>query len=94
MRNLVTICAIILGTVSCSTCWTTPGAGIVAGPNTVGFGNRAGAPNYFCPPGVCQSTGINDPDHSVCLGGYKRPTGAAANSAQTPLLAGRRPDDT
>ena len=55
-------------------------AGIRAGSNTVGFGNRAGAPNYYCQPGVCQSTGLFDPDYGVCLGGYKNAAGAAANS--------------
>jgi hypothetical protein len=82
VRKLVTIglCAVILGTASsCTTCWTTPGAGVRAGPNTVGFGDRAGAPNYYCQPGVCQSTGWDDPDYGVCLGGHKNAAGAAAN---------------
>jgi hypothetical protein len=56
VRKLVTIgCAVILlGTASCTTCWTTPvnamddRASIRAGSNTVGSGDRAGAPNYYC----------------------------------------------
>jgi hypothetical protein len=79
VRKLVTIgvCAVILlGTASsCATCWTVNAtddrASIRAGPNTVGFGDRAGAPNYYCQPGVCQSTGRKDPDYRVCLGGYR-----------------------
>ena len=56
-------------------------AGIRAGSNTVGFGNRAGAPNYYCQPGVCQKTGRNDPDYRVCLGGVGSQNAAgAANS--------------
>jgi hypothetical protein len=82
VRKPVTIgvCAVILGTASSctTTCWTTPGSGIRAGPDSVGFGDRAGAPNYYCQPGVCQSTGWFDPDARVCLGGYA--AGAAANT--------------
>jgi hypothetical protein len=57
-------------------------ASIRAGSNTVGFGNRAGAPNYYCQPGVCQKTGRDDPDYRFCLGGFgsKAAAGAAANS--------------
>jgi hypothetical protein len=77
VRKLVMIgvCAVLLGTASCTqhTCWTAADnrASIRAGPNTVGFGDRAGAPNYYCQPGVCRSTGRQDPDYRVCLGGYK-----------------------
>ena len=86
MRMLVTIgvCGAILGAASaCTTCWKPPvNASIRAGSNTVGFGNRAGAPNYYCQPGVCQKTGRDDPDYRVCLGGFgsKTAAGAAANS--------------
>jgi hypothetical protein len=38
---------------------------IRAGRQTVGFGNRSGAPNYYCQPGVCKSTGIHDPDYRM-----------------------------
>jgi hypothetical protein len=78
MRKLATIgfCALILATSSCSTCVTPPGAGIRAGSNSVGFGDRAGAPNYYCQPGVCQSTGMGDPDYRVCPGGFKSAAGA------------------
>jgi hypothetical protein len=75
VRKLVTIgvCAVILGTASsCTTCRTTPGnamESIRAGSDTVGFGDRAGGSNYYCQPGVCQSTGLHDPDYRVCLGG-------------------------
>ena len=64
VRKLVTIgvCAVILGTASsCITCRTTPGnamESIRAGSDTVGFGDRAGGSNYYCQPGVCQSTGL------------------------------------
>ena len=84
MRTLVTIgvCGAILGAASaCTTCWTPPvNASIRAG--SVGFGNRAGAPNYYCQPGVCKKTGRDDPDYRVCLGGFgsKNAAGAAANS--------------
>jgi hypothetical protein len=77
VRKLGTIgvCAVILlGTTSCSTCWTVPGSpltGSRAGPDSVGSGYRAGAPNYYCQPGVCQRTGWDDPEYGVCLGGYK-----------------------
>ena len=60
VRMLVTIgvCGAILGAASaCTTCKTPANAGIRAGSNTVGFGNRAGAPNYYCQPGVCKRTG-------------------------------------
>jgi hypothetical protein len=85
VRTLVTIgvCGAILGAASaCTTCWTPPvNASIRAGSNTVGFGNRAGAPNYYCQPGVCQTTGRDDPDYRVCLGGfgYKNAAGAKPN---------------
>jgi hypothetical protein len=84
VRTLVTIgvCGAILGAASaCTTCRTPVNAGIRAGSNTVGFGNRAGAPNYYCQPGVCQKTGRADPDYRVCLGGFGSQTaaGAAAN---------------
>jgi hypothetical protein len=91
VRKLGTIgiCAVILGTASsCTTCPTTPGnaigdrAGVRADSNTVGFGDRAGGPNYYCQPGVCQSTGLFDPDYRVCLGG----AGTAANSAPNGVL--------
>jgi hypothetical protein len=90
VRKLVTIgvCAVILATASsCTTCRTTPGNdSIRAGSNTVGFGNRAGGPNYYCQPGVCQSTGWDDPDYGVCFGGYKSPAGAAATSGLNGVL--------
>lgn len=92
MRTLVTIgvCGAILGAASaCTTCWTPPvNASIRAGPNSVGFGNRAGAPNYYCQPGVCQKTGRDDPDYRVCLGGFgsKNAAGAAANLALNGVL--------
>ena len=84
VRMLVTIgvCGAILGAASaCTTCKTPANAGIRAGSNTVGFGNRAGAPNYYCQPGVCKRTGWNDPDYRVCPGGFGSQTaaGAAAN---------------
>jgi hypothetical protein len=77
VRKLVTIgvCVILFGTASsCTTCGTMPVNAMDdyrAGSNTVGFGDRTGAPNYYCQPGVCQSTGLYDPDNRVCLGGYK-----------------------
>jgi hypothetical protein len=80
VRKLVTIgvCAIILGTTcACTQCQTPPGTGIRAGSNSVGFGNRAGAPNYYCQPGVCKRTGWNDPDYRVCPGGFGSKTAAA-----------------
>ena len=74
MRQLVTIgvCVVILGVASsCSKCETPPpGTAIRAGPNTVGFGFRGGAPNYYCQPGVCKRTGMHDPDYRVCVGGF------------------------
>jgi hypothetical protein len=86
VRNLVAIgvCAVVLGTASSRTQCGTMSAnamGIRAGSNTVGFGDRAGAANYYCQPGVCQSTGLHDPDYRVCLGGYKNAADAAANLA-------------
>ena len=86
LRKLVTVgvCAVILGTASsCTTCGATPDAGIRAGADTVGFGNRAGAPNYYCQPGICQSTGWDDADYRVCAGGYNPATGAAANARKS-----------
>ncbi len=50
------------------------GEGVRAGRNTVGFGDRAGGGNYYCQPGVCQSTGMHDPDYRVCLGGSAPPS--------------------
>ena len=84
MRKLVTIgvCAIILGTVcACTQCQTPSDAAVRAGSNSVGFGNRAGAPNYYCQPGVCKKTGWNDPDYRVCPGGFGSKT-AAGRSLQ------------
>jgi hypothetical protein len=86
VKTLVTIgvCGAILGAASaCTTCSAPPvNASIRAGSNTVGFGYRAGAPNYYCQPGVCKKTGRDDPDYRVCLGGFgsKNAAGAAANS--------------
>jgi hypothetical protein len=79
MWKLATIgvCAIILGTAcSCTQCETPPGTGIRAGSNSVGFGNRAGAPNYYCQPGVCQSMGWTIRTMAFVLAGK---SGAAAN---------------
>jgi hypothetical protein len=87
VRKLVTVgvCAVILGTVSSyTTGGTTRDAGIRAGRNTVGFGNRAGAPNYYCQSGVCQSTGWDDPDYRVCAGGCKTPAMGAATNTREP----------
>src|ERR1700692_5121030 len=86
VRTLGTIgvCGAILGAASaCTTCRTPVNASIRAGSNTVGFGNRAGAPNYYCQPGVCQKTGRDDPDYRVCLGGvgFKNTAGAAGDFA-------------
>jgi hypothetical protein len=79
-RVRIVVCAIILGTASsCTTCPATSGnamgdgEGVRAGESSVGFGNRAGGPNYYCQPGVCQSTGLHDPDYRVCLGGSAPP---------------------
>jgi hypothetical protein len=66
---IIGICAVT----SCSgqPCHWDSVVGSRAGPNTVGSGNRAGAPDYYCQPGVCKSTGEFDPDYGVCLGGYQ-----------------------
>ena len=83
VRMLVTIgvCGAILGAASaCTTCRTPVNAGIRAGSNTVGFGNRAGGPNYYCQPGVCQKTGRADPDYRVCPGGFGSQTAAGASA--------------
>src|SRR5580704_379203 len=83
VRKLVRIlvCAVILGAASsCTTCPATSGnamgdgEGVRAGGNSVGFGDRAGGSNYYCQPGVCQSTGLHDPDYRVCLGGSAPPS--------------------
>ena len=87
MRKPATIgvCAIILGTAcSCTQCQTPPGTGIRAGSNSVGFGNRAGAPNYYCQPGVYKKTSWNDPDYRVCPGGFGSKTVAAPSRELSP----------
>jgi hypothetical protein len=69
LRKLVMIGFCALTSCSGQPCQVQSGASIRAGSDSVGFGDRAGAPNYFCQPGVCQSTGINDPI-PICLGGF------------------------
>jgi hypothetical protein len=70
VRKLVMIGVCAVTSCAAQPCPWNSIAGIRAGSDTVGFGDRGGAPNYYCQPGVCQSTGIFDPDYRVCLGGY------------------------